>query len=119
MSKIEPVASPSTNQSPAPTAKKTENPLALVSMVLGVTSLTGPGFLLGIPAIVTGIIALKKNESDHGLSITGLVTGIVSTVVSLLFCAFIVWAIIWSIDHPERAPRDTSPSSQTFKSTET
>jgi hypothetical protein len=75
--------------------------LAIVSMVLGIVSLTGPGLFLGIPAIVTGIIALKKKVTGRGLAITGLVTGIVSTVLSLIFCTFMVLLITWGIAHPE------------------
>jgi hypothetical protein len=85
----------------AVTQKQEDSSLAIVSMVLGVVSLTGPGLLLGIPAIITGIIALKKKLAGRGLAITGLVTGIVSTVLSLLLCIFMVFLITWSIAHPE------------------
>jgi O-antigen/teichoic acid export membrane protein len=75
------------------TPTQQEGTLAIVSLVLGIVSLTGPGLLLGIPAIITGAIALKKNQ-NRGLSIAGLVTGIVSTLVSLLFIVlFVVLAI--------------------------
>ena len=80
---------------------QSEGGLALVSMILGIVSLTGPGLLLGIPAIITGIIALKKNQGNRGLGITGLVTGVVSTVVSLIFFAFIAFLFVWGINHPE------------------
>jgi len=89
--------------------------LAVVSMVLGIVSLTGPGLFLGIPAIVTAIIALKKKLAGRGLAITGLVTGIVSTVVSLLFCIFMVFLITWGITHPEEfndLPHQDAPSIQ-------
>ena len=78
----------------APTQDQPSN-LAIISLVLGVVSLTGPGFLLGIPAIITSSIALKKKTSGRGLSIAGLVTGIVSTVCSLLFWSFIIFIVIW------------------------
>jgi len=98
-------------------AKQEDNSLAIVSMVLGIISLTGPGLLLGIPAIVTGVIALKKKVAGRGLAITGLVTGIVSTVLSLLFCIFMAFLIMWSIAHPGELDRshdlrDGNPSSQ-------
>ena len=80
----------------APTSTQPDSSLAIASMVLGVVSLTGPGLLLGIPAIVLAIIALKKNAAGRGLSIAGLVTGIVSTVFSLLFIAFLVIMMIVS-----------------------
>ena len=72
------------------TSIQSDSSLAIASMVLGVVSLTGPGFILGIPAIILAIIALKKNAAGRGLSIAGLVTGIVSTVFSILFVAFLV-----------------------------
>jgi len=75
--------------------------LAIVSMVLGVVSLTGPGLLLGIPAIITASIALKKKLGGRGLSITGLVTGIISTVVSLLFLMLMIFLIAWGASHPD------------------
>ena len=67
-----------------------DSPLAIASFVMGVTSLTGPGLFLGIPAIITAIIALKKKVGGHGLSIAGLVTGIISTVLSLLLVPLII-----------------------------
>jgi hypothetical protein len=81
--------------------KQEDSSLAIVSVILGIISLTGPGLLLGIPAIVTGTIALKKKLAGRGLAITGLVTGIVSTVLSLLFCLFLVFLISWGVSHPE------------------
>jgi hypothetical protein len=81
--------------------KQEDSNLAIVSMVLGVVSLTGPGLLLGIPAIVTASIALKKKLAGRGLAIAGLVTGIVSTVISILFCLFIMFLVMWSIAYPD------------------
>jgi hypothetical protein len=88
--------------------------LAIVSMVLGVVSLTGPGLFLGIPAIVTGIIALKRKLAGRGLAITGLVTGIVSTILSLIFCVFMFFLIAWGVTHPgefENTPNQRDGSS--------
>ena len=88
------------------TPTQQEGTLAIVSLVLGIVSLTGPGLLLGIPAIITGAIALKKKQ-NRGLSIAGLVTGIVSTVASLLFIVlFVVLAIYgFSEDGNMRQPQ--------------
>jgi len=94
----------------AVTQHQEDSNLAIASMVLGVVSLTGPGFLLGIPAIITAGIALKKKLAGRGLAIAGLVTGIVSTVFSLLFCIFLAFLIMWSIAHPEETQRRQSPS---------
>ena len=89
---------------PHPTAPdpqaQNDSGLAVVSMVLGVISLTGPGLILGIPAIVTASIALKKNLGGRGLSIAGLVTGIISTVLSVLFLSFLAFLIVWGVNHP-------------------
>jgi hypothetical protein len=91
-----------TKQTPPPAAQsQSDSTLAIISMVFGVMSLTGPGLLLGIPAIIIAIIALKKNKGSRGLSITGIVTGIVSTVASILFIVFMGFLINWSINHPE------------------
>jgi hypothetical protein len=81
-------------------SQETSN-LAIISLVLGVVSLAGPGFLLGIPAIVTASIALKRKQAGRGLSIAGLITGIVSTVLSILFCLFMLFLIIWGMNHPQ------------------
>jgi hypothetical protein len=83
------------------------NTLAIVSMVLGIVSLTGPGLFLGIPAIILAIIALKKNPADRGMSITGLVTGAVSTLLSFLVIIFFIFMMIVSL------PAATSPSYET------
>jgi hypothetical protein len=83
--------------------------LAVISMMLGVISLTGPGFLLGIPAIVLAGIALKRHEGERALSITGLVTGIISTTVSLLLIALLASAIVWGTAHPENLFDSSDP----------
>ncbi|HEY5695343.1 MAG TPA: DUF4190 domain-containing protein [Candidatus Saccharimonadales bacterium] len=72
------------------TQPQQESGLAIASLVLGVISMTGPGLLLGIPAIITGAMALKRNLAGRGLALAGLITGIVSTVFSILFILFIV-----------------------------
>ena len=80
---------------------KSDNTLAIVSMVLGVTSLTGPGLLFGIPAIILATIALKKDQGERGLSMTGLITGIISTVLSVLFIVGFILLFIWGASMPE------------------
>ena len=55
----------------AVTPTKEDSSIAIISMVLGIVSLTGPGLLLGIPAIVTGIIAIRKKVANRGLAIAG------------------------------------------------
>ena len=87
---------------------KPDNSLAIMSMVFGVVSLSGPGLFFGIPAIIMGSIALKRNQGERGLSITGIVTGIVSTILSLLFVGLIIFGVVWGINHPEYQ-NDTRP----------
>jgi hypothetical protein len=79
------------------TQPQQESGLAIASLILGVVSMTGPGLLLGIPAIITGAIALKRKLAGRGLAIAGLVTGIISTVISILFILFIAFMVILSI----------------------
>lgn len=99
-----PAPQPVTEQ-PMPQASSDET-LAIISLVLGLISLTGPGLILGIPAIITGSIALKKHQAGRGLSIAGLVSGIVSTVMSILFGVIIIFAFIWGLNHPESTPME-------------
>jgi len=90
---------PASPQQPpsAPSTPQTDtSALAIISAVLGIMSLTGPGLLLGIPAIITGAIALKKKQGERGLSITGLVTGIISTVISFLVIVGLVLLFIFA-----------------------
>ena len=86
-----------------------DNSLAIMSMVFGVVSLSGPGLFFGIPAIIMGGIALKRKQGERGLSIAGIVTGIISTVLSLLFIGLLLFGIIWGMNNPEyqddRRPR--------------
>lgn len=96
------------------TPSQDHSSLAIVAMVLGAFSLTGPGLFLGIPAIVVAIIALKTHAAGRGLSIVGLVTGIISTLFSLLFIAMLIFAIIWESNHPGDIQRyeNHAPSQQ-------
>ena len=103
---------------PAPQAQPAAQSSALpvVSAVLGIISLTGPGLFFGIPAIITGGIALKKNYRDRGLSLTGLITGIVSTAISILVGIFFIFLFIWAANNPQEFqkeyPRDAPGSHQ-------
>lgn len=91
--------------------------LAIASMVLGTVSLTGFGFILGIPAIILASISLKNKAGERSLSIVGLVTGIISTALSLLFVAFFLILMLFSVSHPNNSklysPQD-STNSQVF-----
>lgn len=106
-----PTKSPVKHAAKAAAHKKSssDNTLGIVSMVLGVTSLTGPGLLFGIPAIILGSIALKKNQGERVLSMTGLVTGIISTVLSILVIIGLILLISWGEAWYETQPAPQSP----------
>ena len=90
--------------------------LAAASLVLVILSLTGFGLILGIPAIITGILALRRSDIDRGLSWTGIITGAISTVISLLvmllFVILFIFALMSSQEIPEyyeELPEETVP----------
>ncbi|RIJ56381.1 DUF4190 domain-containing protein [Clavibacter phaseoli] len=64
--------------------------LAITSMVLGIVSAALSLFLwfltffVGIAAVITGILARKRNPEAKGFALTGIITGIVGILVSLL-----------------------------------
>ncbi len=75
------------------------NGLAIAALVLGIVSLAltllcGIGLLTGVPAIVLGVLALRKISEQpgltgRGLAIGGIVTGAVGVVISLLLVLFL------------------------------
>ena len=65
------------------------NGLAVASLVLGILSLTGMSILAGIPAIVTGAMALK-NPASKSMSIAGMVMGGISVIFALIVLIFFV-----------------------------
>ena len=85
----------------ATTEPQQDSGLAIAALVLGVVSMTGPGLLLGIPAIILASIALKRKLAGRGLALAGLITGIISTVLSLLLIAFVILMIVWSNLRPQ------------------
>jgi hypothetical protein len=104
-----------------PTPAQPVSSLGLASMILGIVSFTGPGLLLGIPAIIMAAIDLRRQRVNRGFAITGLITGIISTVLSLLVITLVVFLSIWSYQHPEDFQNyynDTPPPTQPFKSSE-
>lgn len=85
---------------PAPPRPPSVNPMAIVSLVLGIVGVTGCWCLAGIPAIVVGYRAKREiEESDgrqqgEGFATAGIVLGWLTTAVSLLgLLAFI--ALVW------------------------
>lgn len=86
-------------------AEKQDSTFAVVSLTLGLLSLTGPGLLLGIPAIIFGAIALKRNAPERGMSITGIISGAISTFFSLLLIAFFVLIIVLAANNTDNFDR--------------
>lgn len=94
-----------------PIIKTPDSPLAIASMVCGVLSLSGFGILLGIPALILGIIALKQRRSGRGLSIAGIVTGSISTLISLIIIIIALFFIVVGGDsYTNPTPSNTSPT---------
>lgn len=82
---------------PTPPISTDANGLAIASLVLGILSLTGFFIFAGIPAIITGIMSLKKKQKERGMSIAGIIMGGISTLLSLLFIIFFVALIILGV----------------------
>jgi hypothetical protein len=77
-----------------PESKKPDSGLAIASMVCGVMSLSGPGPILGIPAIILGIVTLRRHTGGRQLSIVGIITGSISTIISIFLLGLFVWLVI-------------------------
>lgn len=87
-----------TTPKPAPTVTTdTASSIPIIALVLGVTSLATFTWFFGIPAIVLGIIGLRRYKENRGLSITGLVTGIISTVLMIGFVLFLIAMFVIAI----------------------
>lgn len=71
------------------TVQQEANNLAIASLVLGILSLFGMGPLTGIPAIITGFLALK-NPASKGMAVAGIVMGSISVVLILFILFFVV-----------------------------
>ncbi|NNE30222.1 MAG: DUF4190 domain-containing protein [Saprospiraceae bacterium] len=76
---------------------KGDDGYGLAGLILGLLSLTGAGLVLGIPAIILSIGALKKmrHRGDFrfkGFAISGLILGILSTLtLTFLATGFVVF----------------------------
>jgi membrane-bound ClpP family serine protease len=80
------------------------NGLAIASLILGIISFSGFFLLTGIPAIITGIIALKQNQTERAMSIAGIILGGLATLLSLLFILFAIFLIVIGTSM-DRAPQ--------------
>lgn len=79
--------------SPAPIV---ESNTATTSLVLGLLSVMGLGFLTGIPAIIIGRRSTRKIDASggaltgRGLATAGYVTGLIGTILSFLTLILVV-----------------------------
>jgi hypothetical protein len=101
-----PQTGPTAITTPAsPAAAGTTEPLAIWSFVLGVLSLVCCGFILGIPAVICGHLALSKLQKEpqlqgKGLATAGLIIGYVAIAFWLMYVVFFGGAsFLKSISH--------------------
>ncbi|MFB7865817.1 MULTISPECIES: DUF4190 domain-containing protein [unclassified Streptomyces] len=78
------------------------NGMGTAAMVLGIIAVVGfcfygLGTVLGILALIFGVIGLKKanrgEATNRGMAIAGIVLGAIGALVSSVFLGFIIWAI--------------------------
>ncbi|MFD7965984.1 DUF4190 domain-containing protein [Streptomyces zaomyceticus] len=78
------------------------NGMGTASMVLGIIAvagfcLYGLGVVLGVLALIFGIIGVKKagrgEATNRGMAVAGIVLGSIGTLVSAVFLGFVIWAI--------------------------
>lgn len=96
------------------------NNLAIASLVLGILSILGMGPLTGIPAVITGAMALK-NPAGKGMAIAGLIMGGISIVLVLLIVLFVLIVAVIAVmaagsfesgDYQNAAPVEPLPYQQ-------
>lgn len=108
---------------PAPAPQVQTSPassIPIIAMILGVVSLVTFTWFLGIPAIILGIIGLRKYQENRGFSITGLITGIISTVLLVLAVLFFIVVLVLAVLQADNlGPQDESdrrsPQSEQYK----
>jgi len=84
-----------------PRAGQEGNALAIAALVVGILAILGAlftggvlGIILGIVAVILGVLGRKKVTSGRttqhgGLALAGIITGVVAIVLGILFLAFI------------------------------
>ena len=96
----------------APEAPRGGNGFAITSLVLGIIGLIGLVFVLSVPAIIFGGIALARANSGRGsgkgMAIAGLILGIAGTLLSLLLIAVLVTLQISGFDWTSLVPEELS-----------
>jgi hypothetical protein len=81
--------------------------LAITSMVLGIVSvvlflpLWFLTFFVGIAAVITGVLARKRNPEAKGFALTGIITGIVGILLSLIVGIAVIVAIATAVNTGE------------------
>lgn len=83
------------SKTPRVRTKKSDKNLALISVILGAASLFNTIFT-GIPAIVLGVVALRRNAGDRTQAKLGIALGI--------FGSLLIIPIIWLAIHFLRQP---------------
>ena len=85
------------------------NDLAIASLVLGVISLAGLGLLAGIPAVITGYLALRQ-PGARGMSIAGIIMGgisiLLALVIGFVLLLFVVLGSMAASTYSEPAPQN-------------
>ncbi len=81
------------------------NGYGVAAMVLGIIAVTffcayGLGVILGILALIFGILGRKRVQrgeaTNNGMALAGIILGVVGFVLSAAFIGFLVWAIVQS-----------------------
>ena len=72
-----------------------ESSLAIVSLIIGVFAFcTGwfpfVGLIMGIAAVVFGIMAIRKKQGGNGMSIAGIITGGLAIMTGLLIAVILI-----------------------------
>jgi Domain of unknown function (DUF4190)/GYF domain 2 len=89
---VPPAAVPATVVTHPPTATVKVEPLAIWSLVLSALGLVCCGFILGIPGVICGHIALSKIRTQPGLEGRGLaIAGLVIGYASIAF--WLIWIL--------------------------
>ncbi|MGW0563772.1 DUF4190 domain-containing protein [Streptomyces sp. NPDC003016] len=87
------------------------NGFGITAMVLGIISVTffcayGLSIILGILALIFGILGRKRAQrgeaTNSGMALAGIILGIVGFVAGAAFIAVIVWAVVQSEDERDR-----------------
>jgi MFS family permease len=97
------------NEIDQPTTPPEGNGLAIASLILGIVSYSGFMLLTGIPAIITGVMSLRRGQKERAMSIAGIILGSIATLVSLLFILLFIVLLIIGVNTGD-TPRNDRPS---------